>query len=258
MFIFYTIPYVIMYRDRTVGVVIPAYNEEALIKHTLDSIPPYVDKVYPVDDCSTDLTSDIILKHDDKRISPLLHETNQGVGAAIFTGYRAALKDDIDMIAVMAGDNQMDPVHLPLLLDEIIDNDIHYAKGNRLKENGHRCGMSMWRFLGNYILSVLTKISSGCWHISDPQNGYTVISSEAVRALDLDEVYPRYGYCNDLLMQLNVKGFSISDVSIPAKYGDEKSKIKYHTYIPKVSLLLLKCFFKRIKMLFNMRYRNID
>jgi glycosyltransferase involved in cell wall biosynthesis len=157
MFIFYTIPYVIMYRDRTVGVVIPAYNEEALIKHTLDSIPPYVDKVYPVDDCSTDLTSDIILKHDDKRISPLLHETNQGVGAAIFTGYRAALKDDIDMIAVMAGDNQMDPVHLPLLLDEIIDNDIHYAKGNRLKENGHRCGMSMWRFLGNYILSVLTK-----------------------------------------------------------------------------------------------------
>lgn len=108
--------------------------------------------------------------------------------------------------------------------------------------------MSKWRTLGNVILTFLTKMASGYWHLMDPQNGYAAISKNALERLNLDSLYPRYGYCNDLLVKLNVYGFRVMDVIMPAKYGKEKSKIRYGNYIPKVSWLLLKDFFWRLKM----------
>ncbi len=239
-----------MYRDKKIGVVVPAYKEELLIKETLKSIPDYVDRVYVVNDCSPDRTGEIIAefaKHDD-RVVPLTHEVNKGVGAAIVTGYEEALKEGMDIAAVMAGDNQMDPEFLPELLDPIVDKKADYTIGNRLMSQEYRQQMSKWRFFGNSILTLLTKIASGYWQMMDPQNGYSAISARALDHISLKSVYPRYGYCNDLLVRLNVWGFRMRNVPHPARYGRETSGIKYSSYIVKLSWLLLTKFLWRLKM----------
>jgi glycosyltransferase involved in cell wall biosynthesis len=239
-----------MYQSRKIAVVVPAYNEELLIGMTLQSIPNYIDKVYVIDDGSIDNTYKIIedFSLQDDRIIPIKHEVNKGVGAAIVSGYKRAIVDDVDVTVVMAGDAQMDPKYIPLLIDPIITNSADYTKGNRLLKNSHMKGMSPWRKFGNSVLTLLTKISSGYYDIMDPQNGYTAISKSALINIDIDSVYPKYGYCNDMLAKLNVCNLRVIDVSIPAKYGLEKSKIKYGRYIVKVSWLLLNNFFYRLKM----------
>jgi len=237
------------YRGKRVAVVVPAYNEEALIGETLDSIPDYVIRVYAVDDGSADRTGAIIdayARHD-PRIVPIHHDPNRGVGAAITSGYLRAVEDGMDLVAVMAGDNQMDPNYLPSLLDPIVDGHADYTKGNRLISEAYRTGMPGWRSFGNSILTFLTKIASGYWQMMDPQNGYTVISGKALAELPLDSIYQGYGYCNNLLVWLNIHNMTVRDVAIPARYGREKSKIRYSTYIPRVSKLLLGNFLFRLK-----------
>ena len=239
-----------MYRDNSVAVVVPAYREELLIGETISSIPEYIDKIYAVNDHSPDRTGAIIeeFAKKDSRIVLVNHEKNAGVGAAIVSGYKKSLEDSMDLTAVMAGDNQMDPEFLPRLLDPLVDGRCDYSMGNRLLSPDYRRGMSKWRFFGNSLLTMLTKIASGYWQMVDPQNGYTVISRRALERINLDGIYPRYGYCNDILVKLNVFGFRIKNIPHPAKYGKEKSGIRYSTYIFKVSWLLLKDFVWRLKM----------
>ncbi len=238
------------YRDHRIAVVVPAYKEELLIGETLDSIPAFIEKIYAVEDCSPDRTLEIIQEYakKDPRIVPIHHEVNKGVGAAIVTGYKRALAEGMDIAAVMAGDNQMDPAFLPHLLDPIIDGKCDYTMGNRLISPEYRKGMSKWRFFGNSVLTLLTKMSSGYWQMMDPQNGYTAISGRALERISLDSIYPRYGYCNDLLVKLNVWGFRVINVPHPARYGRETSGIRYSTYIFKVSWLLFRDFLWRMKM----------
>jgi glycosyltransferase involved in cell wall biosynthesis len=183
-------------------VVVPAYNEEDLIGEVLDGIPDYVAKVYVVDDGSADMTGAIIedYAHRDPRIVAIHHNPNRGVGAAITTGYLQAVEDGMDIAAVMAGDNQMDPAYLPDLLDPIVDGRADYTKGNRLINQAYRKGMSPWRSFGNSLLTFLTKVASGYWQMMDPQNGYTAVSIKSPRrAPPRPSVYQGYGYCNHLL-----------------------------------------------------------
>jgi len=237
-----------LFKAYKIGVVVPAYNEELLIQETIDGIPEYVDKIYVINDCSTDRTGEIIDQMTDSRIVPIHHKVNKGVGAAIINGYKRALTDEMDLVAVMAGDNQMDPAQLPHLLFPIIEGKADYTKGNRLLSKEMRKGMSAWRAFGNGLLTLITKIGSGYWNITDPQNGYTVISREALEALDLDSVYTYYGYCNDLLIKLNAFGLQAMDVSMPARYGRETSTIRYGVYIRKVAPMIFRGFLWRLKM----------
>ena len=239
-----------MYREKRIAVVVPAHNEELLILDTLQTVPDFVDRIYVIDDCSKDATLERARAHakKDARVTVIHHEINQGVGAAIVTGYKASLDEEIDIAAVMAGDNQMDPEFLPHLLDPVVDGKADYSMGNRLVNKSFRHGMSKWRFFGNALLTLLTKIASGYWQMVDPQNGYTAISRRALETISLDAIYPGYGYCNDVLVRLNVYGFRVKNVPHPSRYGREKSGIRYSTYIVRLSRLLLKDFLWRLKM----------
>ena len=236
-----------MYRGKSIAIVVPAYNEEMLIGRTLETMPDYVDRIFVVNDGSTDATATVVEEHviTDNRVV-LINKENGGVGSAIIEGYKAAIVYDMDISAVMAGDHQMDPEHLPTLLDPIVDGEADYTKGNRLYGNGSSDGMSRWRFFGNNLLTFFTKLSSGQWHINDPQNGYTAIDNRVFLKLDPNEIFPWYGYCNDMLTRMKMYGFRVRDVPIPARYGEEKSKIKYPEYMYKISSLLLIEFMMRI------------
>jgi len=234
-----------MFNNYKIGVVIPAYNEELLIADTIKSVPEFVSKIYVINDGSTDRTTEIIDSFSDPRIHHIHHEINQGVGAAIVSGYRQALADNIDVSVVMAGDNQMDPAQIIRLITPIIEDGADYAKGDRLAQP---IGMSLWRRIGNRLLTWLTRIALGNWHISDPQNGYTAISRDALKKIGIDNIYPKYGYCNDLLIKLAAYKCKIIDVKMPARYGNEKSKIKYSRFIPSVSWLLIRGWFWRLKV----------
>jgi hypothetical protein len=154
----------------------------------------------------------------------------------------------------MAGDNQMDPAQLPKLLTPVIEGRADYAKGNRLLNRSMKKGMSHWRQLGNGMLTMINKIASGYWHVSDPQNGYTVISRQALEMLDLETIYTYYGYCNDMLVKLNAFGLRTMDVPMPARYGNEKSKIRYGRFIRRVSPMLFRSFLWRL----NTKYMVLD
>ncbi|WP_276300783.1 glycosyltransferase family 2 protein [Halorussus lipolyticus] len=271
-----------MYNGNTVGVVVPAYNEQGFVGEVIDTVPDFVDRVYVVDDCSTDDTWQEIRDHAERvnstgpktgdsedsgrsrrietepkladgglasaeRVVPIRHATNQGVGGAIKTGYRHAREDDVDVTAVMAGDGQMDPGLLARLIDPIVEHGADYAKGNRLLSPAFREDMPRFRLVGNWMLSFLTKISSGYWNTGDPQNGYTAISGRALDRIDIDSLYDDYGFANELLVRLNCHGMQVADVATPAVYGDEESTIEYHTFIPKVSWLLLSNFAYRLR-----------
>ena len=237
-----------MYGGKKIGVVVPAYNEELHIAAVLEGMPDFVDRVYVVDDSSTDRTADIVRAFavHDVRVCPLSHPVNRGVGAAIVTGYRWCLQDDIDIAAVMAGDNQMDGVELPRLLDPIADGRADYAKGDRTSRREDLVGMSRWRRLGNWLLRWLTRIAVGNVRLMDPQNGYTAASRELLAVLPLARLYPRYGYCNQLLCWISTRGKRVVEVTMPSRYLGEVSKIRYGVYIPKVSWLLLRLFLLRI------------
>jgi glycosyltransferase involved in cell wall biosynthesis len=238
----------IIFEKYHIGVVVPAYNEEKLIKVTVDGIPNYVNRIYIVNDASTDKTAEVIESLDDSRIFVITHKVNEGVGAAIVDGYKQALKENADIIVVMAGDNQMNPAQLPNLLLPIIEGKADYTKGNRLISAEFRGGMNRWRLFGNAVLTIITKIGSGYWHIMDPQNGYTAISRKALMNIEIESLYTYYGYCNDLLVKLNTFGFRTIDVVMPARYGQEKSTIKYTNYMGKVSIMLFRKFLWRLKM----------
>lgn len=239
-----------MYRGKKIAVVVPAFNEEELILDTLRGMPEIVDRVYAINDGSSDRTFEIIVERSkvDKRVVPIDHVTNKGVGAALITGYKASVNDGMDITAIMAGDDQMDPRYLPSLLDPIVDSKADYTKGNRLVDVEYVKGMSTWRFFGNTILTILTKFSSGYYNIGDPQNGYTAMRNEVFKTIDPDSIFPWYGYCNDILMRLKVHRFRVEDVAIPARYGKEKSTIPYPKYIARLSRLLLVNFFLRLGM----------
>jgi glycosyltransferase involved in cell wall biosynthesis len=237
-----------MLDGKTVAVVVPAFDEEQLIGTTIAGIPALVDRVIVVDDASRDGTAAAASTSGDARVEVITHEKNQGVGAAILTGYRRALEQGIDVTCVMAGDNQMDPADLVAIAGPVARGEVDYAKANRLFTGRAWELIPRNRYLGNAVLSLLTKIASGYWHVADSQAGYTAVGKGTLELLDLDRIYPRYGFPNDMLVHLNVINARVRDVPSRPVYGvGEKSGIKLGRVIPSISWLLTKAFFWRMR-----------
>ncbi len=182
------------------------------------------------------------------RVEVVAHERNQGVGAAIVTGYQRSLVLGMDATAVMAGDNQMDPDELEGLAQPVVRGELDYAKANRLFTGRAWSEIPRSRYLGNATLSLFTKIASGYWHVADSQAGYTVISRRMLELLDLDRIYRSYGFPNDMLVHLNVWNARVRDVQSRPIYGvGERSGIKIRKVVPRISWLLWKGFFWRLR-----------
>ncbi len=295
-----------MLSNKTIAVVVPAYNEEKQIARVIETMPAFVDRIIIVNDCSKDKMAEVVLacikndqspkvtirnthsldhvfdrysyaeevllnesKEELKLFNPhevvnpnpetdkiilINHTRNGGVGAAISTGYKWCKDHGIDCTAVMAGDGQMDPAELESICRPVTDENVDYVKGNRLIHRSAWLVIPKVRFFGNSILSILTKVASGYWRVSDTQTGYTAISKPALHGIRLHDIYRTYGMPNDMLVKLNIAMCTLREVPIKPIYRvGEESKMKIGKVVPRISWLLFKSFFKRlwIKYLFR-------
>ncbi len=242
-----------MYQGHRIAVVVPAFNEAGKIEQTLSSIPVFVDDVIVVDDGSGDNTAALALAFVRHGLEVIVHSENRGVGAAIVTGYRRALALGCDVAAVMAGDSQMCPEDLPGLLNPVCSGTADYAKGNRFAwagaERAHRL-MPVSRWIGNVVLSHLTRLATGNYSIFDSQCGYTVASRKALAVVVSAPVFRRYGYPNALLIRLCAGGISIKDIAVRPVYGPTwRSGIRPHA----VALPILGLLWRGWKARFSLR-----
>lgn len=234
-----------MYRGTSVAVVMPAYNVEAHIAGALRTMPPFVDRVVVVDDASADATAAEAAAVGDPRVEIIRHVRNGGVGAAIQTGYARAVARGAQLICVMAGDAQMDPADLPRLLDPAVEGHADYVKGNRFRHREIWQVMPKGRLLGNIVLSVVTKLTSGYRHVFDSQCGYTVITKEALEAIE-GRFFSRYGYPNDLLARLRVAGARVAQRPVRPVYEGQASGIRLWTVLYPIMGVLLASMVRRI------------
>jgi len=224
---------------KRIAVVIPAFREAKLIRRTLTTLPNFVDAVYVVDDASDDGTAREARAVADPRVSVLCHEQNRGVGAAIVTGYRAAFAAQADVTAVMGGDAQMDPTELAKVVEPVLAGRADYVKGNRFLSNQRHC-MPWQRRTAGKCLSLATRWATGL-DVDDCQCGYTAISWQALRILPLDDLWPRFGYPNDLLLLAAECRLRVEEVVVRPIYGGEQSGVR-----PWHALLILGLILRRL------------
>ena len=236
-----------MYKGKRIVISVPSYNEERLIRKTISEIPDFVDRIYVGDDASTDNTARAVkdIMKTDKRVHLIQHKNNQGVGGAIVSGWKKGLEEGMDILVVMAGDNQMDPSYLPELLDPIVEGKVDFSKGTRL--HGDLKEMPKIRIFGTFLLNILNKIASGYWNVNDPQNGYVAVSRKALERIGLDSLYKGYAFENDVLIRANVAGLKVVNVPVRIRYRiGEASKLKILKFATSTSGFLLKSFLWRV------------
>jgi len=239
-----------------IAVVVPAYQAERWIRHTLATIPAWVRRIVVVVDGATDGTGPAVAEAaaTDPRIVRVEHAANCGVGAAMQSGYARALEDGADIIAKMDADGQMDPTALSSLVAPIALGRADYAKGNRFVHAREIRAMPPVRLLGNAALSLISKLSTGYWNLLDPTNGYTAISREALSAIDLDAVDAGFFFESSMLTELSLVRAVCVDVAIPARYGGESSHLSVARSIVEFAAKHARAFARRLWL----RYLVLD
>lgn len=209
-----------------VAVVLPCYRVSDKILGVVQSLIGRVDYIFVVDDKCPEKSGERLIEqcgHPSVRV--LFHETNQGVGGAMITGYKAALETDAEVVVKMDGDGQMDARFLPRLIAPLVGGKADFSKGNRFFDLRALRAMPRTRRIGNFGLTLLTKAASGFWHVSDPTNGYFALRRGALGLMNFHLLDRRYFFEISLLVQLNVVRAVAVDVPIPAIYADENSSL---------------------------------
>ena len=238
-----------MYKNKKIAVVVPAYNEEILIGRTISTMPDLIDHIVVVDDKSKDKTLDILQKLalENKKLIILAHEKNRGCGAARSTAYSWCVDNEIDIIVGVDADGQMDSSEIEKLITPIVEGKADYSKGNRLITGEAWQIIPKVRYLGNSFLTLMTKMASGYWHVTDSQTGFNAISGETLKMLPFKTLYARYGWPNHLLVMLNIYNQRVVDVPVRPIYGiGEKSGIRIWRIIFTMSFLIMRLFLKRM------------
>ena len=230
-----------MWQGARVALIVPAFREARLIGRMLQRVPNYVDGIFVVDDASDDGTREAALACGDERLRVIRHARNRGVGAAIVSGYRAALGTGHDVLVVMAGDDQMHPDDLPRLLEPIVAARADYVKGNRFVHADAR-RMPVLRRLGGEVLSLATRLATGL-AVGDCQCGYTALSARCAERLPLEELWPRFGYPNDLLALLASAGARVVEAPVRPVYADEGSGVRAW-HVPRILALIVRRYLR--------------
>jgi len=240
-----------------IAVVIPSYRVKRHILDVIAAVPLMVHHIYVVDDACPEHSGEHVRQScRDPRVRVLQHSENQGVGAAVMTGYQAAIDDGMDIIVKIDGDGQMNPAQIPGFLEPILMGEADYTKGNRFFELERIREMPRLRLFGNAVLSFLTKLSSGYWDIFDPTNGYTAIHATVARRLPFAKVSRGYFFETDMLFRLNTIRAVVVDIPMPARYADEVSGLRISTVVGE--FLLKHCMNCCKRIFYNYYLRDLS
>jgi glycosyltransferase involved in cell wall biosynthesis len=225
----------------------------------VSNLPSQVDHIILVNDCSTDETETIIhgLQEENKKITYLKHEVNQGVGGAMLTGFEKSMRLNSDLTIKMDGDNQMDPFYIPALIKPLIEDKADFTKGNRFRDFGALKKMPLSRRIGNLGLSFMIKAASGYWNIFDPNNGFFAIKNETLPDLNFNRIHKRYFFESSLLIELYYANAVILDVPMKARYGDEISGLSRTKTLFEFPPKLFWAFIRRIILKYFLYEFNI-
>ena len=229
-----------------IAVVIPCYNVARHIEDVIRNLPPEISYIIAVNDCSTDDTDKILnaLQRENKKIIYISHEVNQGVGGAMITGYKKSLQLNADISIKIDGDDQMDTSYIEKMIWPLKENKADFTKGNRFRDFSALRKMPVIRRFGNLGLSFLIKAASGYWNIFDPNNGFTAIKNETLKNINFKKIHKRYFFESSMLIELYHVNAVVLDVSMKARYGDEKSGLSvtrtFFEFPPKLFLAFIK------------------
>ncbi len=230
-----------------VAVVIPCYRVTAHVLQVIAAVGPEVHRIFVVDDACPDGSGALVQAQcTDPRVKVYFHESNQGVGGAVMTGYKAAMADDMDIIVKVDGDGQMAPALIPYFIAPILKGQADYTKGNRFYDLTHIGQMPRIRLFGNMVLSFMAKLSSGYWNLFDTTNGFTAIHAKAARRIAFDKVSQRYFFETDLLFRLNIIRAVVIDIPMDPSYGSEKSNLQASRVLGEFFVKHLRNFAKRV------------
>jgi dolichol-phosphate mannosyltransferase len=245
--------------DIKIAVVIPCHRVAASICNVIASIPPEITHIICVDDaCPEDSGSIIDAAYSlDPRVYVIRHDVNKGVGAAVITGYREALRKGAHIVSKIDGDGQMDASLIPRMIASIIAGQADYAKGNRFFSPESVATMPLLRVVGNAGMSFFAKMSSGYWGLFDPANGFTAIHAKVLAILPLEKLSERYFFETDMLFRLNTLRAVVIDIPMPAKYNKEKSGLSEVHSLLTFPFLHAKNLLKRIGYNYFIRDFNI-
>jgi len=229
-----------------VAAIVPTYRARRTIARVVQRALDVADVVIVVDDACPQSSGELV-RGMGPRVRVFRHDENRGVGGATKTGIAAALALGADYIVKIDADGQMDTTYVPAMV-EILERhpEIELVKGNRFADPATLQAMPAVRLIGNALLTLLIKFSSGYWSIVDPTNGFIALRASALRGMNLDGLAERYFFETDILCSFGLRKRTIAELEMPAIYGDEESSMS----IPMVALsfppLLLGRFFRRL------------
>jgi glycosyltransferase involved in cell wall biosynthesis len=199
-----------------VVLVIPALNAERTIGKLLDEAQHYIpaDCIIVVDDGSSDGTAAAAAS---KGCAVIRHEKNRGKGAALQSGFDAAMKRTIDAVLTMDADLQHDPHSIPDFLAALASGKFDVLIGSRLHD---KRGMPVHRVLSNTITTSLVKARTGA-RITDSQSGFRLISKRVLEQVRLES--PGYEAETEFLIKAATRGFRFGSVPVRTIYGGEQS-----------------------------------
>jgi dolichol-phosphate mannosyltransferase len=230
-----------------IAVILPCYKSSNLVLDVIDRINQDVAEIIVVDDCCPEGTGKLVEdKCQDKRVKVIFHSANEGVGAAMKTGFTEALKGSCEVIVKIDSDGQLAPEILQRFADPILKNHADYCKGNRFYNIESLSDMPKIRLFGNSALSFLTKFSSGYWSIMDPTNGYIAIHRKVLENIPIHKLENRFFFETDLLFRMNTINALVLDIPMDAVYNGAKSNLSVTRSLPSFLYKNVKLFLKRI------------
>jgi len=205
-------------QKRTLAI-IPCRNEEATIGSVILRTKRFVNQVLVIDDGSDDDTKNIAKEAGATVIS---HKKNRGKGAAIRTGFQYAKENDFDFVVTMDGDGQHNPLEIPALLKNVVNNGHDISIGYRV---GDGTEMPMWRKVGKRVLDYTTSMGTGGF-VTDSQCGFRAFNKKAVESIAPTLKGNAFSVESEQLIKAHELGLKVINTNVTCKYKDLDSSTK--------------------------------
>src|SRR4051812_16865887 len=251
------------FTGQRVLIFVVAYNAEKTIESVLDRIPVELRtrnvEVLVIDDSSKDATFLTGLKREDRtsdfKITILRTPVNQGYGGNQKLGYRYAIDNGFDIVALIHGDGQYAPEKLPALLEPFYKGEADAVFGSRMinKQDALKGGMPLYKWVGNQVLTRFQNALLGS-NLSEFHSGYRLYSTKALARIPFERNSNDFHFDTDIIVQLHFAGLKIVEIPIPTFYGDEICHVNGLKYAWDIFKTMLRAKIHEKNMLYDRKF----